>query len=102
MRCQTTNCPNEAECAIALNVPAMHCPIAEHDPLRLVIGIQLCASCAEEEKACPQEWINLPHYRQIFHTAAQGKAPPDFKRAFINRVELDSAEWQLLQKGAKS
>ncbi len=96
MKCQRNECTREAECAIAINVPAKGCPIPEHDPLRMVVGLQLCDICAGEEKA--ESYLSLPGYKDIFLVAAKGLAPPDFDRAFVTRVDFHSAEWRAMLK----
>lgn len=95
MKCQKINCQNEASGAIAINVPAMHCPIAEHDPIRVVLGLSLCDAC--RMAANVQEFLSV-QVKLIVKIWAQGKAPPDFERAFLTKVEFDSDEWKSLTK----
>lgn len=100
MKCQAKDCQHDAAGAIAINVPALGCPIEEHTPLRMVLGLQLCADHIESEKGRVQEWFAAdPRYQSIFRVQARGMAPPDFNRAFITPVSFDSDEWKILSRG---
>lgn len=99
MNCASKDCPNAAVCALMLNVPAQGMPIPEHDPLQMLVGAGLCED--HFARQTPQDWLEQPDYRRIFEAAARGKAPPDFARAFITRVEFDSPVWQALLKARK-
>ncbi len=97
VKCQMKGCEADAACALALNVPAAGCPTPEHDPIRVVVGLHLCAQHLAETK--PEDFFTADgHLEQIVIIQAHGKAEPDFKRAFVSAVSLDSEEWKALTK----
>jgi hypothetical protein len=100
MNCQMKGCTVEATCGLALNVPAVGCPIAEHDPIRVVLGLQLCDKHLAETP--PSDFFGADgRLEQIIRIQARGKAEPDFKRAFVSAVSFESNEWQALIKNRK-
>jgi hypothetical protein len=96
MKCSWNTCQAEAVGAIALNVPAMNIPIPEHDPIRLILGLELCGWHQHEIKS---EDVLSDQIRYIIVTAAQGRAPVDFDRAFMTPVSFESQEWKALKLG---
>lgn len=76
----------------------MGCPIPEHDPLKLIVGLCLCDQCFELELSRAQDWINLPGYKKLFEIVSRGFAPPDFARTYIEKVSFDSREWKVLKR----
>lgn len=97
MNCQRQGCEKEATCSLAINIPATGCPIAEHDPIRVVIGLQLCDEHLAETKA-GDFFTSDGRLEKIVRIRSRGLAEPDFKRAFVSRVEFDSEEWRALSK----
>ena len=98
MKCQMKECQAEATAALALNVPAKGCPVAEHEPIRVVIGLQLCDAHLTTSKA--EDFFGADsRLEQIIRIQAQGRAEPDFKRAFVSACAFDSDEWKALTKG---
>ena len=95
MKCDSIKCPHEAFGAIAINVPAAGCPIAEHDPIKIVIGLKLCAQCIAHARA--EEFMS-EQLKKIVKIQARGLAEPDFKRAFLSEVKFESPEWLALKK----
>jgi len=84
-------------CALALNVPAMGCPIAEHDPIRIILSLKLCDKCLSETK--PSDFFAADlngNLEQIVRIQARGKAEPDFKRAFVTRVNFEDSDYKIL------
>lgn len=88
-------CESDATCALALNVPAVGCPIAEHEPIRIVIGLQLCDKHLAEAKAADFFGTDS-RLEQTVRILASGKAEPDFNRAFVSACSFDSVEWKAL------
>lgn len=95
MNCDHTGCTNDAAGSIALNIPAVGCPLKEHDPIRLVLGLKLCTVHGAGAKASD---FMSEQLKQIVCIAAKGRAAPDFDRAFLTPVSFDSAEWKMLNK----
>lgn len=100
MKCARKGCEDEAVCALALNVPAMGCPIPEHEPIKLVLGLVLCDKHFKDEK--PENFFSADSgIKSIIRDqlAMQGWqqcvkfAEPDFKRAFLSAVPFDDPNW---------
>jgi len=98
MKCQSKGCEEQAVCGLALNVPARGCPVAEHDPIRVVLRLQLCAACVQKTNA-PEFFPSDGPLQKMIRAQAQGKAEPDFARAFASAVSFESEEWQTLTQG---
>lgn len=104
--CQKNGCTWPASKALTLNVPAKGWPIALHQPVRMVIGLQLCRQCAAAAK--PAEFLAgditiKATIESVCRTAK--KAEPDFDRAFISPISLDGDEYRrfaALQHGRAS
>jgi hypothetical protein len=94
-KCQIASCANRAAGALALNVP-----VPGSQPVRLVLGVQLCARCIATVKA--QEYFQKNADMQTtVRVQALGRAEPDFTRAFASLHPFNSAEWEKLQKRVK-
>jgi hypothetical protein len=89
--CQRQECLRPASMAITLNVPAKGFPISLHQPIRMVLGLRLCRHHARETTA---EHLLTPELKGAIEALARGKAPPDFDRAFVSPISLDSDEYQ--------
>jgi len=101
MNCSTKGCEAEAVCGAAIRVPALNCPVAEHEPLKAALGLQFCeAHFAELQLA---DFLN-EEFRKLVAGAlrASGKATPDFDQAWIERLEFDSPEMKQLGEMAMS
>lgn len=105
MKCAVKTCEDPASAAIVLNVPALGMPIREHDPVTMIIGLALCAACLQKEDA--KEWFApwpngdpSPHRRIVeIQIKSRGLGTPDFDRAFVTGLSLESAEWKMLRGG---
>ena len=93
--CRKRECANEATHAVKLMVPAARCPIPEHDPIEIVFGLELCEACAMEVRSDPSAVVSEALVGLVRAQArTTGKAEPDFGRAFVTLIALDSDEWQ--------
>lgn len=105
--CSVTSCKAEATTGIAINIPAKGVPIAEHSPLRLVLGAALCQRCYELEEASVEDWLDMRHettkatVRDVVAGICLQRrlADPDFARAFVTPVALDSDEFIAVNGG---
>lgn len=93
--CRKRGCGAGATHAVKLMVPAAGCPIPEHDPIEIVFGLGLCEACAIEIRMDPSQIISKTLRGIVRQQArATGKADPDFSRAFVSLISLDSDEWK--------
>lgn len=101
--CSREHCAAEARWVPKVCVPATGYPIAGHTPLSCIIGLPLCGACIDTLGVgdllgpTPQGG----EFREAFAIAA-GRVPPDFSRAFMARVSLNSPEYAAFQAGARS
>lgn len=101
MNCQREGCKKEATCALGINVPATGWAIDAHKPLHVCFSLVMCDEHYDEIDLKTQ-FFNLERMLEgIFEAAArmQGSSiPPDFSRAFKNKVGLTSEEFLMLEK----
>lgn len=95
MKCRHKDCPCDAVAAPAINVPAMNMPIHEHDPIHVVLGMPLCLVHLDQCRV-DDFLVEGGDLEKMIRIRARGSAEPDFKRAWISRVEFDSEEWRIL------
>lgn len=81
-----------------MNIPALGCPIAEHDPIKIVIGLTLCDKCFEIEK--PRNFLSV-ELRHAITRQTIGRATPDFNRAWLVKIPFDSPDWKALKETAR-
>lgn len=98
MNCSRLGCTNEATCGAEILVPVVGCHIPEPDPIRCLTGITLCQECLRGVQVAQFLGDDL---RKIVLTIASGRAKPDFDRAFIRGVSLQSPEWVRFMEGSK-
>jgi hypothetical protein len=100
MKCMVQGCGMEADCAVGINVPAQGVAIDQHQPLRMVLGIALCFH--HYDGLTVQEFVT-DQLMEIFEVACQTskRAPPDFHRAYLSKVALDSPEFLSVSKMAE-
>lgn len=96
-KCATKECKHGAKFIPRICVPAKGWPIDSHEPLSCMMGIEVCESCFKDMK--PEMFFGpaldkIPNnMRKIFEIGADGKCPPDFDRAYIERVSISSKEY---------
>lgn len=102
--CQRQGCTRRARMALTVNVPARGWPLALHQPIRLVIGVRLCKEHAREARA--EDMLGIGnHYdkarpgahaelRRMIEALTQDRAPPDYERAFVSPISIESEEFQ--------
>lgn len=100
MKCSSKDCQADAVCGAAVRVPALNCPVAEHEPLKAALGLRFCEVHFAELKL--EDFVNEEFRKLVRGTLQhQGKAPPDFDRAWLERLELDSPDMKALEDLAK-
>lgn len=100
MNCHFNDCDARATCAVGIKIPAMNCPIPEHEPIRIVCGLVVCDEHLKETK--PSDLLDESDdcvLKQLVRKQCKdaGAAEPDFERAFITRVEFTDQDYIALQ-----
>lgn len=107
IKCDHRGCLSPARWAPKLCVPAQGIPIDLHKPLSALASLPLCDIHIAEIKA--QDMLggkfdgtalgNEP-MKEIFRTTVRaiGGVAPDFDRAFIQKVRLDSDEYSSFKR----
>lgn len=107
MICCREGCDLDARWAPKLCVPAAGYAIERHEPLQALVGLALCTYHIADLK--PADLLGGPigaddaggeRLRQVFRVMA-GKVPPDFERAWIARVSVNSPEFRTLQQSGR-
>lgn len=100
-RCQEEGCPHAAKNALKICVPALGWARDLHKPMECIFGLKLCPTHAAKYGAdnflgaqLSEEEGNM---RQIFWTVARGQFEPDFDRAFIELISLNSKEYIMFE-----
>lgn len=96
--CCHNGCEAEATCIPKLRIPATGYPIDTHQPLALAMGVALCDEHFETdatiELLAP---IGVERgIRDVVTIMTRGKVPPDWDRAFVERLPRDSDEYRAI------
>lgn len=93
MKCSKNNCPNEAVGMLRVCIPAKAVPLSQHDPLRMITGLHLCADCANDFDAQSILTINPDTVAYITaYLKACNKAEADFEKAFAELAPYNDAD----------
>lgn len=86
-RCHRKHCDAWAKFVPVLRIPAVGCPIPEHEPLVVHIQIPLCEHHADSMKVGEFATKNM---RRIVRGLCkeQRRAEPDFARAFMQKKPI--------------
>lgn len=97
-KCATKDCSHGAKYIPKICVPAKGWAIDTHEPLSCLMGIEVCESCFKDMTPDmffgPEVSKEPNNMRRVFEIGAAGKCPPDFERAFIERVLISSKEYE--------
>jgi len=88
-KCQFVDCQHGAKFIPAICVPATGWAIDVHRPIKVMIDLKLCESCFS--KLDVKDWLD-DTMCGIVNRATMGRQPPDFERAFFQRVLVSSKE----------
>lgn len=103
-KCFEPDCPYAPVWAPKLRVPAKDWPLDQHNPLEIVLGITFCARCAprfKRNKRLMQFLDENEPLREILEILTRSMQPPDFNRAYVELVALDSEEYLMLKSAGK-
>lgn len=103
-------CKAEGKWAIKINVPATGWAIDLHQPLVAIVDLALCDACFAKTTL---DSILGPQLMEIFHVQArcatiasggdpQRAVPPDFARAWLSKVSINSNEVRLTRRGKET
>ncbi len=102
MKCMTTGCPHDAKWAPKINVPAEGWSVEMHQPLSFTMSLAVCDACWPDLKASdfvgPELEKEKGNMRQIARLMTKGKCPPDFERAWLSKVSINSNEYKILSE----
>lgn len=101
-QCSSTGCLKRAEYAPKLCVPAKNMPVEANKHLSMICGVPFCEDHIIVTEA--EQLLNR-HTRSIIDKFTKGKAPPDYERAFVLHVLLESNEyrkWETAHKKGKT
>ncbi len=95
--CGWKGCTRAGVFAPKICVPARGFAIDCHQPMTAILGLALCD---EHVKATTPAVILSDKLRELFMeiTRSQGKARPDFDRAWVSPVSLNSNEYKRFEK----
>lgn len=89
-RCARRGCDAIATCVPKLLVPAQGHAIDTHQPIACLIDLRMCAEHFNTFSLTDALNHDL---RDTIRIIARGRAPPDFARAIVSRVDLNSEEY---------
>lgn len=105
--CQRQGCASPALYAVKISVPARGWPIEWHEPLSAILGLKLCHWHVKQFDLAPvvgKAAVPPTSLRPIFEAMARirgaGAPAPDFKRAYVTGVRLDSDEFRQFEAQA--
>lgn len=105
--CQRQGCTSPALYAVKINVPARGWPIEWHEPLSAILGLKLCHWHLKQfdlapfvGKAAVPPMSLRPNFEAVARMRGDGAPAPDFKRAFVTGVRLDSDEYRQFEARA--
>lgn len=102
MKCDWQGCDAEATHNPKIMVPATGHAIDTHQPLSAMFTLKCCLEHCKQFDV--QGFLNQPspkgHHTNkiIFEMLARGRTAPDFERAFVQPVPMDSDEAKTFQK----
>jgi hypothetical protein len=98
-KCEREGCERKAEYGVCLNIPAKGFGIDIHTPLQVIIGLCVCHKHLLQIRAEPKQVIDIAASDDLRKAIeemvrAQGKADPDYERAFISGLRFDDPQWR--------
>lgn len=100
-KCNGEKCSSEATHAPLLQIPAEGWPLDMHQPIEMVMGLELCEKHTDEFIGrCDEFKKENPQIGEIAAMTARaaGKWPTDYSRAVFKKVKLTSPEYLKLKR----
>lgn len=92
--CQRLGCKETATHAIKLCVPGVGDPEAAPARGAMLIGLVVCEHHIDEADAAPFFECNGETLRPLLTVMMAGGPPPDFDRAYVSGVSMESEEYR--------
>ena len=98
--CDRADCGEPAAWSFKLCVPAQGKSPRDFAPLQALVGVTLCPRHMHETN--PGEWLDAHegNMRAVFTQMANGRARPDFARAWLQPVSINSPEFANFERMA--
>ena len=96
MNCARLECTAKATHTPKICVPGFSYPLKGHQPYQALLGLTLCMTHCKEIDV--QQFLKDERLKDAIRVSARGGAPPDFTRAFLTIIALNSPEWREFQK----
>lgn len=94
--CQKTGCSHAATHALQLGVPGLLDPDEAPSRVKILLGVEVCEAHMDGESA--DRWFAInPTLTALVGMSMGQEARPDFARAVILGVPVDSEEYRQLQ-----
>lgn len=93
LTCQREGCTAEAKFAPKICVPAQGHAIDAHQPIGVVVGVKCCPTHLYQFPVQDMIAIGAIRFALMSLCQSHGRAAPDFARAFVEPVALESAEF---------
>lgn len=102
-KCQHEECEQAAQFAPQVCVPGKGYPQEYSRALRAIFGLKLCKTHCLEFSATEQfeHVATKDKWQKIFRMLARStgsSVPPDFERAWVHPLPLDSDDWRAMEK----
>lgn len=97
--CNRQNCQEPGKWACKINIPAEGWAINSHQPLSMMIGLEVCDTHFTEIKI---EDFLTDDLKELAEKVLEGKQPPDFARAWMSRISINSPEFKKFKSQVKS
>ncbi len=107
-KCSGKDCPYGAKFAPCICVPATGWPMDTHEHLQAIMSLPLCESCFSAMTV--ENFLGMDEkilvngknlIRETFKALTTGKMPPDFDRAYLKRVNINSVEYQQIKAATR-
>jgi len=85
--CQREGCPAMARWSPRLNVPAQGYALDAHQPMQVILCLKVCDRHMADLSAA--ELLAGDQLRDVIAAALIGRAPPDYDRAWIERLPCE-------------
>lgn len=85
VKCCLQDCKKAGTLEFSIAIPATGHPIVPANCITMTYGLATCAEHKDSIKV--EDWIT-EHVKEAANKLAEGKAPPDFDRAFLEWMRL--------------
>lgn len=97
-RCRRAGCTAWATWVPKLNIPARGWAIDSHRPVTVIMNLEVCMAHFDAERMLAD--LLTPDLKALIREQLVGRVPPDFDRAWISKVPVDSDEYRQFEEVA--